>query len=94
MFCRLIFRLSLVPLGPSTRSLRTEAGVEWQSFFPVKICHRYVRVDVSDDVLFIGEGIELNRDAVVDARSVAKATVTDCPSALPSAFNPDAVPWM
>ena len=36
-------------------------------------------VDVSDDVPLIGEGIELNRDAVVDAGSVAKATVTRLP---------------
>jgi hypothetical protein len=39
-------------------------------------------IDVSDDVPLIGESIELNRGAVVDAGSVARATVSDCLSAL------------
>jgi hypothetical protein len=93
MFCRLIFGLSFVPLGPSTRSLRTEARVERQSFPRVKICHPKCpgwTIDVSEDVPLIGESIELNRGAVVDAGSVARDTVSDCLSALASAFNPDA----
>jgi hypothetical protein len=85
MFCRLIFGLSLVPLGPSTRSLRTEASVERQSFPRVKICHPSVRAGplMSPTMSHSLGKVSSSIAALLSMPgSVARATVSDCLSAL------------